>query len=863
MRYLTKQLPSVLGCMALLGLLFCAWRVDAAPQRIRESFNENWRFARFGPMPDKSKREEPHELELPTYDDTAWREITIPHDWGIEGPFRQDLESNTGKLPWKGIGWYRKSFVVPVGDAGKRIFLDFDGAMANSKVYLNGEYVGGWPYGYSSFRLELTKFIKFGEKNVVAVRLDTVKWDSRWYPGAGLYRNVWLVKTESVHVAHWGTYITTPEVSKERAMVKNVVTLDNQSLKSVTAQVVTKIFELSKDDKRGREVARSAPAKVSIEIGKNADVTLAVAVKNPELWDLKNPNRYLARTLVTVNGKLTDQYDTPFGIRTLKFTANNGFYINGKRVQMYGVCNHHDLGPLGAAINTSALRRQIRILKEMGCNAIRTSHNPPAPDLLDLCDKMGVMIMDETFDCWHKGKRRNDYGKIFKEWHVRDVEALALRDRNHPSVIMWSTGNEIPYRSSEEGLKISRELTDLFHKLDPVRPVTNGVDGPNKYMKNGFQNTIDIFGFNYKPRYFHLFHQVPGNENKAYFGAETASTVSSRGVYFFPVNTKYKADFQMSSYDIQFMGWGSTADAVFYGLDKNPECLGEFVWTGFDYLGEPSPYNKDVTILSNFSDPVKKEQLRKELEELGKIKVPSRSSYFGIIDLCGLKKDRFYLYQARWRPDLPMAHILPHWNWRERAGEITPVHVYTSGDEAELFLNGKSLGRKKKASIKDKPPCNSKRPAKIFDLYRLVWNDVKYQPGILKVVAYKNGKKWAVDEMKTTGKPAKLALNAETTKIKADGKDLAFITVSVDDDTGLTVPGTHNRVDFKIKGPGKIVAIGNGDATSHESFQGTSHKVFNGKAVVFLKAEAAGRITITASASGLTSAKLNIKAENR
>jgi len=833
-------------CATILLVAFSfTLQSHAASPRSRVLFNSEWSFARYGPMPDKSEKKEPKGIESSEYNDATWRKLDIPHDWGIEGPFRQDLEGNTGKLPWQGIGWYRKSLDVSEKEKGKRIFLDFDGAMANSKVYLNGEYVGGWPYGYNSFRVELTDHVKLGKKNVVAVRLDTEHWGSRWYPGAGIYRNVWLVKTMPVHVAHWGTYVTTPTVSKESATVKNVVSIDNQSTQKVTVKIVTQVFKLSNTDTLGEEVAKSNTSQITLEAGGTVDATLKATVKTPKLWNLKTPHRYLARTLVTAEGKLVDQYDTPFGIRTLKFTVKEGFYLNGKRVPLKGVCNHHDLGPLGSAVNTSALKRQIRILQEMGCNAIRTSHNPPAPELLDLCDKMGVMLIDETFDCWHRGKRKNDYADIFEEWHEKDTAALVLRDKNHPSVIIWSSGNEIPARDSKRGMEISRGFTDQFHKLDPTRPVLNGCNGATKHMKNGFQKTMDIYGFNYAIRGYSQFHKVEGNENQPFIGSETASTVSSRGEYFFPVNKNSKADFQVSSYDVQRPGWGCSPDAQFEALDKNPSCLGEFVWTGFDYLGEPTPYNKDMTNLLNFTDPVKKAKLKKELEALGKIKVPSRSSYFGIIDLCGLKKDRFYIYQARWRSEHPMAHLLPHWNWPERVGETTPVHLYTSGDEAELFLNGKSLGRKKKEKFQ----------------YRLQWDDVKYQPGTLKVVAYKDGKEWVTDQVVTTGNPTKINLNPEQPSIKADGKDLAFITVSVTDDKGNVVPRTHNQMDFKITGPGKIVAIGNGDATSHESFQAPTHKVFNGMAVMYLKATGPGTITITASSAGLAEKKLQINAE--
>jgi len=840
-KYLTLSISFILITL----LTSCVQQQQLTSPRTRVSFNNNWLFARFGPMPNKSTKLEPKGLESATYNDAKWRSLTLPHDWAIEGPFRQDLQGNTGKLPWQGIGWYRKSFTVTNADKNKRIFIDFDGAMANSKVYLNGQYVGGWPYGYNSFRLELTKYIKFGKKNILAVRLDTVNWGSRWYPGAGLYRNVWLCKTEPVHVAHWGTYLTTPTVNTKTATIKNVITIDNQSPTAVTATVTNNIFELNSDDKILNQITTATPKTITLKASKTGKVTITTNINNPKLWNLKTPYRYLAQTVITVDGKIVDQYDTTFGIRTIKFTAKNGFYLNNKRVQIKGVCNHHDLGPLGSAVNTSALRRQIRMLQEMGCNAIRTSHNPPTPELLDLCDKMGMLVMDEAFDCWHRGKRKNDYAKIFDKWHVKDIEALIFRDKNHPSVIIWSSGNEIPARSSKRGLEISKELTALFHKHDPTRPVINGCNGATKYMKNGFQKTMDIYGFNYAIRGYSRFHKIKGNGNQPFIASETSSASSSRGEYFFPLNRRAKINFQLSSYDIQYPGWGCTPDSEFAALEKTPACIGEFVWTGFDYIGEPTPYNKDMSNLLNFTDPVKRAKLKKELEALGKIKVPSRSSYFGIIDLCGLKKDRFYSYQAHWRPNLPMAHLLPHWNWAERVGKITPVHLYTSGDEAELFLNGKSLGRKKKEKYQ----------------YRLQWDNVKYEKGTLKVVVYKNGKKWATDQIKTTEKPTKLTLQAEQTKINIAEKELAFITVSVTDKNGLVVPKTHNQIQFKIEGPGKILAIGNGDATNHESFQAMSHKVFNGLAVVYLQGTAKGKITLTATSKGLKSSKITIYAK--
>ena len=824
----------------------------AEAERSRTLLDKEWRFSRFGPMPDKSERAEPAGLEAKDYDDSEWRVLDIPHDWGIEGPFRQDLEGSTGKLPWRGIGWYRKRLTIPASDKGKNIFIDFDGLMANSKIYLNGEYVGSWPYGYTSFRLDFTKFIKFGEENVLAIRLNTVDMDSRWYPGAGIYRNVWLVKTSNIHVGHWGTYITTPEASSSKGVVKNIVTVDNRSDQSEDVQLSMSIYELS-DESVGERVKYTHPVKetVTIQAGESKDVELSVSVKSPRLWSIENPNRYLVRTTLHVEGQQVDEYDTKMGFRTLKVTAHDGFFLNGKQVRIKGVCNHHDLGPLGAAVNTRAIERQLELLKEMGCNSIRTAHNLPAPELLELCDKMGFLVQDECFDTWHRAKRPMDYNVLFEEWHEKDLVAMIRRDRNHPSVFMWSTGNEIRDRGSETGLKISQRLTDICHREDPTRVTVNGCNGATRYMQNGFQNTVDVFGFNYTTYGYDRFHAVPGNENKVYMATETASTLSSRGEYVFPVSEKKQnvtkdytnSTFHTSSYDVQGPNWGSKPDDSFEKMERNPACLGEYVWTGFDYLGEPTPFNSDITNLLNFTDPKKKEEMRKQLEALGKIEVPSRSSYFGILDLAGFKKDRFYIYQAHWRPDFPMAHILPHWNWPERKGLVTPVHVYTSGDEAELFLNGVSLGRKKKGQYE----------------YRLIWNDVVYEPGTLTVVSYKFGKEWATDTVKTTSEPAAVALEADRSSIQADGKDCSFITVSVVDDEGLVVPRTRNPVTFSIQGPGKIVAMGSGDPTSHESFHGNKHNIFNGKCLVIVSATAPGQITLTAESPELKAVTIDLE----
>ncbi len=802
--------------MLLVGLL----SLGAYAERETINFNEGWRFARFGPMPNGTERAEPKGLENPALDDSNWRQLNLPHDWGIEGPFRAELSNRTGKLPWAGIGWYRKAFEVSTADAGKKVFIDFDGAMSDTKVWLNGEYVGEWPYGYSSFRLELTKHLKPGQENTIAVRLDNKPESSRWYPGGGIYRNVRLVKTNPVHIDHWGIFVSTPEVSAESATV------------SIKAEVA------GADDQT--EVHHEI-----VEAGVSAvGARCELSVKSPKLWNLGTPSLYTLKTTVKQNGKVVDRVETRFGIRSIEYSAE-GFFLNGKKVRMNGVCQHHDLGPLGSAINTRALERQIEILQEMGCNAIRTAHNPPAPELLDLCDRMGMLVQVEAFDCWEKSKAPNDYARHFPDWHEKDLRAMIHRDRNHPSVVMWSTGNEVREMKKKEDAPVSQILTDLIRSEDTTRPVTFGCNAPQAGF-NGFQKTVDMFGYNYKPHLYEEFRQK--NPKQPFYGSETASTLSSRGEYFFPVSDdKSKGSggyFQVSSYDLTAPPWANNPDIEFAAQDKYPWVFGEFVWTGFDYIGEPTPYNQDKTNLLNFSDPEERKRMEEELKKLGS-NIPPRSSYFGIVDLCGFKKDRFFIYQARWRPELPMAHILPHWNWPERVGKVTPVHVYTSGDEAELFLNGKSLGRKKKGEYE----------------YRLRWDDVVYQPGELKVIAYKNGQRWAEDVNKTTGKAAKIELSADRDVISADGQDLSFITVQVSDKNGLLVPRSHNNVEFSISGPGEIIAVGNGDPTSHESFQASERKVFNGLALVVVRSvkDEAGTIKLTASSDGLQGTSLELK----
>jgi beta-galactosidase len=780
------------------------------------------------------------------FDDGGWRRLDLPHDWGIEGPFSQDYPGETGKLPWWGVGWYRKHFNVSAAESNRRVSLEIDGAMSYATVWLNGKFVGGWPYGYASFELDLTPYVQFGADNVLAIRLDNPPDSSRWYPGGGIYRNVWLVKTAPVHVGHWGTYVTTPSVSASAADVSLKTTLDNDSHADANLSVKTQLYELGSDGRRGAgPVASSTPVSLHVAAGASETGAVVMRVNKPKLWSLQAPHLYVAVTTVLQDGKLFDSYETVFGIRTIKFDAKTGFFLNGEHVRINGVCDHHDLGALGSALNVRALERQLELLKEMGVNAIRTSHNPPAPELLELCDRLGLLVMDEAFDCWKRGKKKNDYHLLFDDWHEKDWRAQIRRDRNHPSVILWSTGNEIGEQRTPEGQKVSAELTRIAHSEDPTRPATAGCNYTEAGY-NGFQNTVDVFGYNYKPTEYGKFRQ--SNPAIPLFASETASAVSSRGEYFFPVvddKSQGRADFQVSSYDLYAPPWAMPPDTEFKGQDEFPFTAGEFVWTGFDYLGEPTPYNSDVTNLLNFTDPTAQARMAKELRELGKIKVPSRSSYFGIIDLAGFKKDRFYLYQSRWRPDLPMAHILPHWNWPERAGQTTPVHVYTSGDEAELFLNGRSLGRRKKEQ----------------EQYRLRWDDVKYEPGELRVIAYKNGKRWAEETVKTTGPASRLTLKADRASIRADGQDLSFITVTVADKDGLLVPRSSNRVRFEINGPGEIVAVDNGDATSLESFQSKERDAFNGLCLVIVRTKAGqpGAIRLKAQAEGLTGAEVLIR----
>jgi beta-galactosidase len=838
---------SLKGYFTSIAIIFFCIALQAQDSpRTRDSFNQGWKFVKYFNASDEvlATDKEPANLQSPSAEDSNWRSLNLPHDWAIEGPFSDTLENNTGLLPWKGIGWYRKHFQVNSNDAGKRIYVDFDGAMAYAKVWLNGRFVGEWPYGYTSFRLDLTPYVNYGKENVIAVRLDTKSYDSRWYPGAGIYRNVWLVKTSELHVSQNGVFCTTPEVKKERAIVSVQAEIESHLADPAAVTVKATIYKLDKNlEPSAIPVAESFSATATVEGMKGHTFRLDIPVKEPVLWDLENPELYRVSVSVIQGDKVSDVYQTNFGFRTLNFTARDGFLLNGKRVDIKGVCNHHDLGALGAAFNIRAAGRQLEILREMGCNAIRTSHNPPAPELLDLCDRMGFLVQVEAFDAWKTPKKRNDYNKLFYAWHDEDLRAMVRRDRSHPSVFMWSTGNEV---NDQNNPALSESLRTIIKSEDNTRPVTVGCNW-DESGTNGFQKTVDVFGINYRLYRYDAFFQFKDNANLPFHSTESASTISSRGEYFFPVatgdlnnNLPGKGIFQISSYDLAYPAWASSPDQQWEMQDKYPGVMGEFVWTGFDYIGEPTPYGGDLTGLRPGTK--RYDEAKALLDKQNVTEVPSRSSYFGILDLAGFKKDRFYLYQSKWRPELPMAHILPHWNWPERKGLVTPVHVYTSGDEAELFLNGKSLGKKKKGPME----------------YRLRWDDVVYQPGELKVIAYKNGAKWAEDVMKTTGKASGLSISADRPTVKSDGIDLIYITVQIQDKDKLAVPRSNNQITFSIDGPGRIVATDNGDATSHESFQSPSKKAFNGMCLVIVAAEkgASAPFTVKAESKGLKNASV-------
>ena len=802
--YLTNLKCLSITVTLFLFVILISLSAYAANSRRTENFNDGWKF-NLGEVPGGQ------EAKL---DDSQWRTLTLPHDWSIEGTFSKDNPATPGggALPG-GIGWYRKSFDLPLTEKGKLVFIDFDGIYRNSEVWINGHYLGLRPYGYSSFRYKLTPFLNYGkEKNIIAVKVDNSKQpNSRWYSGSGIYRNVWLVITEKIYMDHWGTYVTTPEVSEKQAQVVIKTKVQNSLLKDQSF-----ILKTSLVNSDGKEIAAVETKQVT-QKASLSEIKQSIIVKDPILWSIENPHIYHILSKIICDGKEYDSYETTLGIRSFIFDTAKGFFLNGKHIKINGVCNHHDLGFLGAAINHRALERQLELMKGMGVNGIRTSHNPPAPELLDLCDRMGFIVMDEAFDMWKKKKTDFDYSLNWDEWHVRDIQDMVLRDRNHPSVFIWSIGNEINEQydhTDSSGGVIARELCSLVRTLDGTRPITSNCNDPspdNTIMKNG---SLDMIGFSYHTEYYNdVAKNFPG---KPFIGSETVSALATRGSYDMPsdsirrwpvrwdsVFSTGNLDITCSSYDNCSAPWGSTQEETWKIIKKQNFVSGQYIWTGIDYLGEPTPYSW-----------------------------PARSSYFGIVDLAGFPKDAYYLYQSEWT-NKPVLHVFPHWNWKQ--GDTIDVWAYTNCETVELFLNDQSRGIK----------------GKIGDALHVMWK-VPFAPGVLKAVGRTGGKEILAQEIKTAGTPAKIVLEADRSIIAADGQDLSFVTVKVLDSQGTLVPYADNLIHFNISGEGKIAGVDNGLQTSMESFKASERKAFHGLALAVIQSvEKAGKIILQATSDGL------------
>ncbi|MCD8292593.1 MAG: DUF4982 domain-containing protein [Prevotellaceae bacterium] len=798
--------------------------LQAAAQRSEFTLERGWRFTK-GDVPGASAA---------VFDDSGWQQVTVPHDWAIYGPFdrsndlqqvavEQNYESEastktgrTGGLPYVGVGWYRTSFSVP---QGKVVTLLFDGAMSEARVYVNGQEACFWPYGYNSFFVDVTSLVNGdGSPNTLAVRLENLPESSRWYPGAGLYRNVHVVLTEQVHVPVWGTQITTPHVDASYASVKLRMAIEGAGDKPVL--VHTDILS-----PEGTVVAVKENRR---RLNHGDPFEQNFTVEQPALWSPEHPALYRAVSKIYVDDALVDSCATRFGIRSIELVADKGFFLNGEPRKFQGVCNHHDLGPLGAAVNRSALKRQLLILKDMGCDAVRTSHNMPAPELVELCDELGMMLMVEPFDEWDIAKCANGYHRYFTEWAGRDMVNMLRHYRNNPSVVLWSIGNEVPSQCSGVGYKVAAFLQDICHREDPTRPVTCGMDRVSCVLDNGFAALMDLPGFNYRTsRYEEGYERLPQN---VLLGSETASTVSSRGVYKFPAVPRKQVmydDHQSSGYDVEACEWSNVPDEDFALADDFPWTVGQFVWTGFDYLGEPTPYDTDAW--------------------------PSHSSLFGIVDLAGLPKDRYYLYRSLWNKREATLHVLPHWTWPGREGQNTPVFVYTSYPSAELFVNGKSYGRQEKLSPEDAKVAVAADSLALLRRYRLMWMEVPYEPGELKVVAYDaQGKAVAQEVVHTAGKPHHLEVVADRNTLEADGKDLAFLNVRMVDKDGNLCPADNRMVRFRVKGAGSYRAAANGDATSLDLFHLPRMPLFAGQLTAIVQSgDEAGELVFEASAPGV------------
>lgn len=803
----------------LMTMGFCL-ALNLHAQRGEYLLEKGWKFT----------KGEVSNAEMPAFNDAKWETVDIPHDWAIFGPFdkNNDLQNvavtqnfetqaslktgRTGGLPYVGIGWYRTTFH---STPGKQTTLIFDGAMSEARVFVNGKEACFWPCGYNSFYCDVTSLVnEDGKNNTLAVRLENRPQSSRWYPGAGLYRNVHVVTTEKIHVPVWGTQITTPCVKDEYASVCLRTTILNAEKTELT--VVTDIM-----DADGQVVSTKTNKGV---INHGQPFTQNFIVERPKLWSPETPVLYKAVSKIYSGDTLLDTYSTRFGIRTIEYIADKGFYLNRKRRKFQGVCNHHDLGPLGAAINVAALRHQLTLLKEMGCDAIRTSHNMPAPELVELCDEMGFMMMLEPFDEWDIAKCDNGYHRFFNEWAEKDMVNMLRQYRNNPCVVMWSIGNEVPTQWSPEGYKVAKFLQDICHREDPTRPVTCGMDQVKSVLANGFAAMLDIPGLNYRAHlYDEAYERLPQN---IILGSETSSTVSSRGVYKFPVERKAGAmydDHQSSSYDLEYCNWSNIPDIDFARAEDHEWTIGQFVWTGFDYLGEPSPYDTNAW--------------------------PNHSSMFGIIDLASIPKDRYYLYRSVWNKEAETLHILPHWNWEGREGEKTPVFVYTNYPSAELFINGKSYGRQTKH-----------KNGTVENRYRLMWHDAVYQPGEVRVVAYdEQGNPVAEKTVRTAGKPHHIELVTDRSSLQADGKDLAYVTLRIVDKDGNLCPNDGRLVSFKVKGAGKYRASANGDPTCLDLFHKPEMHAFGGMLTVIVQSgEKTGEIELQATAKGIKTGTIRI-----
>src|SRR6266699_2484149 len=784
-----------------------------AAQRRTLDFDRGWRLH----LGDLSG------AEAPGFDDSGWRRLDLPHDWSIEGEFSDTNPAGVGggALPG-GVGWDRKTFPVAERGTSRLVFVEFDGVYRNSEVWINGHYLGKRPYGYSSFRYELTRQLHYGRaSNVIAVRVDNSQQpNSRWYSGSGIYRHVRLVTTASVHIDHWGTYVTTPEVTAATARVTIRTTIRNASLADQPITLRTVLY-----DAAGKEVA-AASAEARVPRDSVSEIVQDLVIRSPTLWTLDRPHLYRAMSRIACGATPCDDYDTPFGVRTFAFDPDRGFSLNGGHVKIRGVCLHHDLGALGAAVNTRALERQLELMRDMGVNAIRTSHNPPTPELLDLTDRMGFIVLDEAFDMWRKEKTKYDYHLDWDAWHVRDLSDMVRRDRNHPSVFMWSIGNEVMEQwtnGDSTAAPIARELAGIVRGLDPTRPITsannNGSSG-NPVLQSG---ALDLLGHNYHHEAWANFPtQFPG---KKFIITEAMSALNSRGVYEQPSDsvasyaTPYvkdsgpqpNKDYRLSSYDDRKAFWGSLHEESLRLFERYPFLSGMFIWQGIDYLGEPTPYEW-----------------------------PARSSYFGVVDLAGFPKDPYYLYQSVWT-SRPMLHVFPHWNWAP--GQTIDVWAYTNADEVELFLNGKSLG------VKRKPEPVSHQ----------MWR-VAYTPGTVRAVARTGGRVVATQEVKTAGVPARVALAPDRGTIHADGNDLSFVTVTVEDSAGVPVPTGETLVRFRVAGDARIAGVDNGDQISHAPFKADRVRLFNGKALVMVRAgERRGTVTLTAEAEGLALATARVE----